>query len=92
MRYYGGLNRYGPHRPMCLDAWLMRNGTIRRCGLVGGSVTVEVGFLLCSNFNKCGRQLFLLLPTDQDVELSALSPEHHVYLDTSILPTMMIID
>ena len=27
--------KHDPHRLMCLNAWLMGNGTIRRCGLVG---------------------------------------------------------
>jgi hypothetical protein len=34
------LNRFGYHRFMCLNAWPMRSGTIRRCGLVGGSVSL----------------------------------------------------
>ena len=31
--YCGGLNRFGPHRLMCLNAWPTGSGTIRRCGL-----------------------------------------------------------
>jgi hypothetical protein len=34
----GGLNRFDSHRLKCLNAWPMRSGIIRRCGLVGGSV------------------------------------------------------
>ena len=26
---------FGPHRLMCLNAWSIGSGTIRRCGLVG---------------------------------------------------------
>ena len=37
----GGLNRRGPHRLICLNAWLIGSGPIRRCGLVG----VDVAFL-----------------------------------------------
>jgi hypothetical protein len=29
---------------MCLNAWLIGSGTVRRCGLIGGNVTVEMGF------------------------------------------------
>jgi hypothetical protein len=36
----GGLNRYGPHRLLYLDAWPIGSGTIRRCGLVGVGVTL----------------------------------------------------
>lgn len=28
------LNRFGPHRIMCLNVWPKMNGNIRRCGLV----------------------------------------------------------
>ena len=34
-----GLNRNGPHR-LCLDAWPIASGTIRKYGLVGGSVSL----------------------------------------------------
>jgi hypothetical protein len=37
---YGGLNRNGPHRLMCLNTWPMGSDTIRRCGLVGESVSL----------------------------------------------------
>jgi hypothetical protein len=36
----GGLNRFDPHRFMCLNAWPMRSGTIKRSGLVGESVSL----------------------------------------------------
>ena len=35
-----GLYKYGPHRHMCLNAWPTGSGTIRRCGLAGGSVSL----------------------------------------------------
>jgi hypothetical protein len=40
---HGGLNRYSPYKLMCfmcLNAWPMGSGTIRRCGLFGGSVSL----------------------------------------------------
>jgi len=37
---YGGLNRSGPQRLMCLNAWPIGSGTIRRCGLVRGNVSL----------------------------------------------------
>ena len=41
---YGDLNRYDPHRCMCLSAWPIKSGSIRRCGLVGvGVVLLEEG-------------------------------------------------
>jgi hypothetical protein len=44
----GGLNGYGPHRLMCLNAWPIENGTIRRCGLFG------VGVALLEEVCHCG--------------------------------------
>lgn len=37
------LNKSGPHRLTDLKAWLPGNGTIRRCGLFGGSASQGVG-------------------------------------------------
>ena len=34
--------KYGPHRLMCLNAWPIGSGTIRRCGLVGVGVSLWV--------------------------------------------------
>ena len=34
------LNRNGPHRLVCLNAWLIESGTIRRHGLVGIGVAL----------------------------------------------------
>ena len=42
---YGGLNRYGPHRFICLA---MMSGTIRRHGIVG------VGVVLLEEVCHCG--------------------------------------
>jgi hypothetical protein len=36
----GCLNRYGPSRLICLTAWPIRSGTIRKCGLVGVGVAL----------------------------------------------------
>ena len=33
------VNSYDLHRLMCLNAWPMGSGTIRRCGLIGGGMT-----------------------------------------------------
>jgi hypothetical protein len=40
---YGGLNRYSSHSLMCLNAWPKGSGSIRRCGLVGGGVSMWGG-------------------------------------------------
>lgn len=40
----GGLNRFGPHRLMCLNAWPTGSGTIRRCVLVGVGVSLALKF------------------------------------------------
>jgi hypothetical protein len=73
--HWGGLNRNGPHRLMCLNAWPIGSGIIRMCGLVGVGValcvTVEAGFRV--SYVQAMPSL-LLLPMDQDVERSALSP------------------
>lgn len=37
IRYCGGLNRK-PYRLVCLNAWPIESDTIRKCGLVGGSM------------------------------------------------------
>jgi hypothetical protein len=39
-RRCGGLKRNGSHRLMCVNAWLIGSSTIRRCGLVGGSLSL----------------------------------------------------
>ena len=35
-----GVNRYGPHRLLGLNAWPVGRDTTRRCGLVGVSVAL----------------------------------------------------
>jgi hypothetical protein len=43
MKYLGSncddLNRYNPHRLMCLNAWPIGSGNVSRCGLVSVDVT-----------------------------------------------------
>ena len=65
------LNKYDLHRVMCVDVWPIGNGSIMRCGLVGESMTLDRDFEL-KNW-PVGLSL-LLLPANQDVELSAPSP------------------
>ena len=43
----GGLNRYGPHRLLCLNAWPMVVGDTRKSSLVRGSVSL---FLQSAHF------------------------------------------
>ena len=61
----GGLYRYGCCRVVCLNAWLIGNGTIKRYGLVRvGVVSLEevclcgggLWGLLCSVYTQCGKQ------------------------------------
>ena len=70
---YHGLNKYGHHRLMCLNAWPIESGTIRRYGLVEVGVallkymwlcwkkcvTVEVGFEV--SYAQCEIVLFCFL-------------------------------
>ena len=48
---HGGLNRNGPYILMCMNAWPIRSGTIRRYGLVG------VGVVLLEEVCHCGDRL-----------------------------------
>ena len=43
-----GLNRFGLHRLMCLNAWPTGSDTIMRCGLVG------IGVALAEEVCQCG--------------------------------------
>jgi hypothetical protein len=52
MEECGGLSRFGPPRFTCLNAWSTGCGTIRRCGLVGGSISITVGRVLRSPMLK----------------------------------------
>ena len=47
----GGLNRFGPHRLLCLNAWPTASDTMRRCDLV------EVGVVLLEEVCHCGSGL-----------------------------------
>jgi hypothetical protein len=76
-----GLNRYDPHRPMCLNTRSKRSGTIRRCGLVRvdvtsleeiRNVTVEVNFEVpYAHVMPSVAYSLLLLSVDQDIKLSS---------------------
>ena len=63
----GGLNRNGPHRLMCLNAWSILRGTSRMHGLVG--VGVVLLQKVCDQGLHFGFQKFnpalWLLPADQ---------------------------
>lgn len=49
---------------------------IKKCGLVGGSLSLGVGFKVSKAHSRPSSSLFLyLLPMDQDVKLSAVAPE-----------------
>ena len=61
-----GLNENGPHR-------LIGTGNIRRCGFVGGSVSLGVGFVISEAQSRSSDSLFLF-SADLDIELSATSP------------------
>ena len=81
--YCGGLNRYGPHRLICLNAWPIGSGAVRRCDLVGKAMALMMevchcggrpGSLICSKPCPVWDTVPFLLPVDQDIELSAPSP------------------
>jgi hypothetical protein len=54
---------------MCLNVWPIESGTVMRCGLAGGSVSLW-GLALSSRKLKSA---LCLLPTNQDVQFSAPS-------------------
>ena len=62
---YGGLNENGPHG-------LKGSDTIGRYGLVGGSVSLLVGFEVSEAYVRLRDSRFLL-PVDSDIDLSATS-------------------
>ena len=72
---WNGLNRFGPHKLMCLKAWPTESDTIRRCGLVEVDVALweevchwgwSLGFQ-----GPSGPSVSLLLPSaDPDVKPS----------------------
>ena len=49
----------------------MESGTIRRCGLVGGSVSIRVGFEVSDAHTRLNFCLFLLL-ANPDVDILTL--------------------
>lgn len=61
---------------MCLNAWLIGNDTIMKCGLLRGSVSLGSEVSDAQPSVVCS---LLLLPADRDVELSApcLPWNHH---------------
>ena len=72
---------------MCLNAWTMRSGTIRMCGLVGGSVSLGVGFEVLDPRAWSSVTLFLPL-AGPDVDLPA-PLQHRVCLCAAMLPIMV---
>jgi hypothetical protein len=57
---------------MCLNAWPIGSGTIRRCGLVGGSMPLRGwGFEVSYAKTIPNMEHSLLGLVDQDLELSA---------------------
>lgn len=60
------MNENGPHR-------LIGSFTIRRFGLVGGSVSLEMGFEILNAHTR--PSVFFLLSADPDVDLLAHSSE-----------------
>ena len=73
-------------------AWPKGSGTVRRCSLVGGSVTVGVacrGFLLCSGSTYCRTGLLLAAFSSRCRTISS-SSWHHVCLHAAMLPVMII--
>ena len=69
---YCGLNSYSPHRLMCLNVWPIESSTIRKCDLVGGSVSLW-GADFEVSYAHCGRKSLLAI-YGQDGELSAPPP------------------
>jgi hypothetical protein len=70
---------------------LTGNSTLRRCGPVGGSVSLEAGFGVSGAQARPSASLSLfLLPVDTDVEISA-PLQYHVYMSAAMLPAMMIV-
>jgi hypothetical protein len=93
IEWYGGLNKNGPHRLRYLNAWIIRSGTIRRCGIVGVGVALleEVQVTVGMGFEVSYAQIWpmwhslLLQPMNQDTELSAPSTYHAPYHDNNEL-------
>jgi hypothetical protein len=65
---------------------------IGRCGLVGRSISLGLGFEISKAQASPSMSLFLL-PVDLDVKLSATYPAtYHVYLHAAMLPPLMRMD
>lgn len=58
------LNRYDPHRHMCLNAWLLWSGTIRWCSLVG------VDVFLLEELCHCGSGLWDFIYAEATTSMS----------------------
>jgi hypothetical protein len=85
---------------MCLNAWLIGSGTIRRCGHVGVDVallewvwpcwrkcvTVGMGIVVSYTQARPSVAHSLLLHVDQDVEFSAPSPALSAWMLPCSLP------
>ena len=95
------MKSYGPHRLMCVNAWLRKSDTIRRCGLVGvdvglvgGSVSLK-GWALRSPMFKLHTTWyevsFCCLPI-KIYNSTQLFLQNHVCLDAALLSTMMIMN
>ena len=50
--YSAGLNKFGPHKLMCLNVWSMGSGIIKMCGFVGGGVALLEEVWPC--WRRCG--------------------------------------
>jgi len=88
----GGLNRYGLHRPMCLNVCPTRCNTIKRCDLT------EVCVVLLEEVCYCGDELCGLIYAQAvshclsiKMQSSQLS-QHHVCLDEVMCPAMTIMN
>lgn len=77
----GSLNRYDPHRLICLNVWPIEIGTRRyslvgsRCDLAGRTVSLWRQVLrshICSSHAQWDS--LSLLPADEDIELSVPFP------------------
>jgi hypothetical protein len=65
--FCGSLNEKGPHR-------FIGSGTSRRCGLVGGSMSLWVSFEASEAQARPQCHSLFLLSADPNIELSATSP------------------
>lgn len=84
----GDLNRNVPHRLMCLNTWPKGNGTVRICGLVGGSMSLYERALrspMLNLHNQWGTQSLLatcisrcrILKSSSTMSAGTLPCSHH---------------